>query len=158
MARTGDLTLYQPGDTVTAELVADASGNVATRGQGVEIVGEGSNGNPQVRLVSTDGAGIGRLPKAADGHDEDATYAAGEVVDVATEVELNGPIDWWEPAGDYAAPAPGDRVVMAAGGGVTSYDPAGTPADTPVMVLGAVWTTVSGDFGPGDRIAVYRFR
>ena len=158
MARTGDLTLWQPGATVTAELVADDTGTVAGRGQGVEIVGEGSDGSPQVRLVSADGNGIGRLPKEADDYDETATYAAGEVVDPATEVELNGPVDWWEPAGDYATPAPGDRVVLAAGGGVTSYDPGATPADTPDMIFGVVWTTVSGDFGPGDRIAVYRFR
>ena len=157
MANAGDLTLWTPGQSVTAELVANADGTVGGRMDMVELVGEGES-HPQVRTVSADGQGVGRLIRDAEAYDEADTYAAGEVVDTV-EVDLNGSVDWYRTDDTYT-PSVGDQVISAAGGGVRAYDADGTaPDDSPTDVFGVVWTTVSRGFGPEPgAVAVYRFR
>lgn len=150
---SGDLNLYTPGSKPTVEVVADANGDVAGRGDMVEIVGQSADGHPQVQLCGTAGAGIGHLQRYPEGYDENATYAQGDVVDDST-VLLRHYVDWF--AGDPAALAAGDIVVSAADGGVRAYDAAG--GDTPDMLVGPVWRTSAHAEGTASKVAVVRHR
>lgn len=150
---SGDLNLYTPGSKPTVEVVADANGDVAGRGDMVEIVGQSSDGDPQVQLCGTAGAGIGHLQRYPEDYDEAATYAQGDVVDDST-VLLRHYVDWFN--GDPAALAAGDVVVSAADGGVRAYDAAG--GDTPDMLVGPVWRTSAHAEGTATKVAVVRHR
>lgn len=149
---SGDLNLYTPGSKVSVEVVADADGNVAGRGDMVEIVGETAN-SVQVQLCGTAGAGIGHLIRHPEAYDADETYASGDVVSDST-VALRHYVDWLK--GDPAALAAGDLVVSATGGGVRAYDSAG--GDTVDMLTGPVWRTGSHGEGSASKVAVVRHR
>ena len=149
---SGDLTLFEPGESVTVTLVADSGGNVAELNDLVEITGENSS-HTEVSVVENRGAGVAMLKSYSHEYDPDATYAAGEVVGEASVV-LRHAVDWLNPttAGALAA---GDLVVSDAGGTVAAYDTDGTaPDDTPDMLVGPVWQTG----GYGDHVAVVRHR
>lgn len=148
---SGDLNLYTPGARIPVQVVADPNGNVAERGQIVEIAGETRDG-VEVQLTTADGSGIGHLKRNPGEYDADETYAAGDGVGDSTLL-LRHYIDWFE-TGDLATLAPGDRVVSAAGGGVRAFDGAG--GDTEDMVLGTVWTTGTGGDGTSGKVAVIR--
>lgn len=150
---SGDLNLYVPGSKPTVEVVADADGNVAGRGDLVEIVGESDDGHPQVQLCGTAGAGIGHLKRYPEAYDESETYAQGDVVDDST-VLLRHYVDWFK--GDPGALAAGDLVVSATDGGVAAYDSAG--GDTPDRLIGPVWRTSAHAEGTASKVAVVRHR
>ena len=153
---SGDTRLYEPGRHVSVEVVANANGNVAERGQVVEIVGQTPD-SVQVALSTTAGAGVGHLARTPLEYDETATYAAGDVVG-ESKVYLTGPVDKFETT-ELATLATGDQVVTAAGGGVREYDPVDTGADDqPQDIFGRVWTTRSHSEGGVGKVAVYRHR
>lgn len=148
----GDLTLFTPGDRVDAQLVANANGNIATRGDALEIVGETTDGRVQVALVETAGAGVATLAAEDDAYsDDDADYAAGDVAGGITML-LRHPVDWFKDGGN--ALAAGDQVVTDVGGTVRAYDSAG--GDTADMLLGRVFRTSSRGEGRTGKVAVVR--
>lgn len=157
---SGDFTLFEPGERVTVTLVADSAGNVAGLNDFVEITGENSQ-HTEVSVVETTGAGVAELVRLPREYDEDAAYAAGDVVGEAT-VLLRHAVDWAIPNDGWdqtatdpstTSPAAGDLAISAAGGVVQLYDPAGNDA---AGVVGPVWTTISkGNYTTG-KIAVVR--
>lgn len=178
---TGDLIEYTPGEKVDVEVIADPNGNVATRGMGVEVVGDGRS-YTQVQLTQgADSYGLGHLTTDPDEYDETATYAAGDVVGV-TSVYLYHPIVLLEPDDAYT-PTPGDLVGWDAGGvisadaGVTAtsvgtltndlgHDADGNletlaGSDTEINLaqgaIGVVFASGSRDFGSAGKPAVAKF-
>jgi len=131
----GDLRLYDPGEQVDVDVIADSGGALAGRGDPVEIAGEDA-GRTQVKLVENDGAGIGALQHEND-LDDAADVAAGELAGKST-VLASGPVDWYEQSATGAALTPGDLCVLTSDG-VRAYDSAG--GDTPHMILGRVFAT-----------------
>lgn len=157
MAASGDNFLYFPGDRATVEVRADANGVVPGRGEMVELTGEAQQPQtPAVSVVSADGNGIGPLAEEPQDYDPDATYAANELVGLAT-LRLVNAVEWLE-TDDAYTPAVGDAVVVRLGGGIDVYAPGATPADTPDMIVGQVFTTNTGEGWPGTKAAVYRHR
>lgn len=149
---SGDLTLFEPGESVTVTLVADSGGNVAGLNDLVEITGENSS-HTEVSVVETRGAGVAMLKSHPPDYDDTATYAAGEVVGEASVV-LRHAVDWLNPT-TVGALAAGDLVVSDAGGTVDAYDTDGTaPDDDPADLVGPVFRTG----GYGDHVAVVRHR
>lgn len=147
----GDLTLFTPGERVDAQLVANANGNIAERGDAVQIVGETDDGRVQVALVDTAGAGVATVAQEGEYSIDDADYAAGDVAGQITML-LRNAVDWFPDGGN--AFAPGDQVVTAVGGGVRAYDAAG--GDTADMLIGRVFRTYSqGEYRTG-KVAVVR--
>lgn len=147
----GDLSLFSPGEKVDAELVANANGNVAERGDTVQIVGELDDGRVEVALVDEAGAGVATVAQEGDYSIDDADYAAGDTAGQIT-ILLRHPIDWFPDGGN--AFAPGDQVVTDVGGSVRAYDAAG--GDTADMLIGRVWRTAGqGEYRAG-KVAVVR--
>jgi hypothetical protein len=128
-----------PGQKVTVQLVADSSGNVASRGDLVEIAGE-TGAHTQVSVVETEGAGVALLKRMPREYDSSASYAGGDVVGETT-VLLRHAVDFVPVSGSYS-PSAGDQVVSDVGGGIRAVDRDGTaPDDTADMILGRVWST-----------------
>lgn len=146
----GDVTYYDPGKDPDATLVANANGNVAERGDAVQIVGENSQGT-EVALVETAGEGVGILKNEPDEYDPDDTFAAGDEVGECA-VRTRAGIDWYPDGGN--AHAAGDLVVADVGGSVRTYDSAG--GDTPEMIEGRVWTTLQRGQHTTGKVAVLR--
>jgi hypothetical protein len=147
----GDLRLYDPGEQVDVDVVADSAGNVAGRGDPVELVGE-DGGRTQVQLVENDGEGIGALQH--DNHLEDeADVAAGEAAGKAT-VLAKGPIDWYdESEGENLAV---DDVVVLTSDGIRAYVDAD---DTVDMQFGRVFATgTRASAETANKVAVLRYR
>lgn len=155
MVYSADLALYQPGDTETVELVADASGNVPAASRGVEIVGETAE-HTQVALQSTAGSDFGQLADLPEAYDENKTYAAGERVGLAT-VFAHKPVRMYDVA-EGATLTAGNLVVLDAGGVVTNYDDSdpgtGGAGHTPDMIRGDVYSTRSLEFEHGGKVGV----
>lgn len=151
---SGDLNHYTPGATASVRLVADGAGEVAERGDAVELVGESRDGTPEVALSSGGDATIGHLAADALKYDEDETYDADEVVGDAG-VNLRHFVDWFETDADLAV---ADFAAWADGGGVRALDEAGgdTPADADVV--GPVFRTVARGEYRADKVAVVRHR
>ncbi|AUV81263.1 hypothetical protein C2R22_05960 [Salinigranum rubrum] len=149
----GDLTLFEPGQDVTVELVADSSGNVAGLGTLVEISGETSE-HTQVQQVETAGAGVATVARLPRNYDDTKSYSNGEVVGEAA-VLLRHAVDWVEETTPGSLSA-GDKAISDAGGTVAAYDPGG--GDTGDMVLGPVWTTLARGQYVADKVAVVRQR
>ena len=147
----GDLRLYDPGQSLDVDIIADPGGTVADRGDPVEIAGE-ANGRTQVQLVQNAGDGIGTLKRAPDV--DDADYAAGEVAGTGSAL-AQGPVDWYEDASGGAV-EPGDLVVLTATG-VRAYDSAG--GDTPEMILGRVFATgTRASAETANKVAILRHK
>lgn len=179
-----DLVKWPSGSPVPVSLKADGTGNVATRGQGVEVVGV-QDGIPQVQLTTARGQGVGILTRTPDAFDSSKAYANDEVVG-DTELELVLPVYWVEPTAAYAGTETvGDRVIFASGGqveahtgpitsGVTTLtntlgvdangnlenDTAGDIeiAARDLFPWGEVIMTAATDFGHGSKIAVAKLR
>lgn len=149
---SGDLTLFTPGSTADARLVADADGNVAERGDAVELVGESRDGTPEVALSSGGAATLGHLAADSLKYDDDEDYAADDVVGDAG-VNLRHFVDWFETDGDLSV---GDQAVFADGGGVRAYDEAG--GDTADLLVGPVFRTVARGEYRADKVAVVRHK
>lgn len=149
---TGDVNLYTPGARVSVDVVADVNGDVAQRGDIVEIVGETPDG-VEVALNQTAGGGVGHLYRTPQEYDENETYSEGDSAGDGM-IGLRHFVDWFE--GDEAALTAGDLVVSDAGGGVRAYDEAG--GDTADMALGPVWRTGSHGAGTSGKVAVVRHR
>jgi len=175
-----DLVKWPDGTPVPVEVEANASGNVAQRGDMVQVVDE-SDGVPVVRLTETRGEGVGILTRDPDDYDSGTNYATGDSAG-RTELELVAPVYWVEPDAAYAAPSVGDRVTSAPGGGVDVVDGAvaagqdgavtnalGVAGDGTlenasagdievdlgdVFAWGTVIMTNASDFGHGGKIAV----
>lgn len=143
----GDLRYFEPGQKIPVALVAGPNGEVAERGDAVELVDQ-QDGRTRVRLSQGRGTGIGHLhraPKEHEQRDEDVTYAAGELIGrESTTVYVDGPIDWFDPSDGYVASVD-DLVVFDAGGTVDLYQPAapvdGGEDDNPEMIAGRVFAT-----------------
>ena len=147
----GDLRLFDPGQSLDIDVIADPGGTVADRGDPVEIAGE-ANGRTQVQLVQNDGDGIGTLVRAPDV--DDADYAASEVAGTGSAL-AQGPVDWYEDASGGAV-APGDLVVLTATG-VRAYDSAA--GDTAEMILGRVFATgTRASAETANKVAVLRHK
>lgn len=154
MPQGGDLIQFTPGTEVDVEVIADSSGNVATRGDGVELAGDTSQ-RPQVELVETAGNGIGILQRDVVEYDETATYSAGDVVGV-TEAIIYKPVilcnavdDWDSGTTGTQAATVGDLVEFKTGGVVGPND--GTNP------YGVVWSITGDPFAP-TKLAVAVFR
>lgn len=151
----GDVTLHEPGRNVPVTLVADGSGNVPQYGEIVGIVGESGRGT-HVSYPAAAGDGIGHLVGEPVDIDEDATFAAGDVVGEAM-IKLRAAVDWFPVAAAYTAPAANDLVVSETDGTVRAIDRDGTaPDDTVDMVMGRVFTTLQRAEGTADKVAVIR--
>ena len=147
----GDLRLYDPGKNLDVDVIADPAGEVADRGDPVEIAGE-AGGRTQVQLVQNDGDAIGALKRAPAV--DDADYAAGDIAGKGSAL-AQGPVDWYEDASGGAV-APGDLVVLTSTG-VRAYDSAG--GDTPEMILGRVFATgTRATAATADKVAVLRHK
>jgi len=147
----GDLRLYEPGQKLDVDVIADPGGTVADRTDPVEIAGEDS-GRTQVQLAQAAGNAIGALESAPDV--DDADYAAGDVAGKGTAL-AQGPVDWYEDASGGAL-SPGDLAVLTATG-VRAYDSAG--GDTPEMILGRVFATgTRASAETANKIAVLRHK
>lgn len=180
-----DLVKWPSGSPVPVNLKADGSGNVATRGQGVEVVGV-QDGIPQVQLTTARGTGVGILTRTPDAYDDTKSYANDEVVG-DTELELVVPVYWVEPTTGYSgSESVGDRVIFASGGQVEAHTgPVSTGVDGAVtnalgvdgsgnlenasasdielavrdaVPFGEVIMTAATDFGHGSKIAVAKLR
>lgn len=147
----------EPGESVTVELVANANGNVATRGDLVQIAGESST-HTQAALVDTAGQAVALLDRQPEEYDPDAAYAAGDVVGEA-QVKLRHAVDWMVPTGGVTF-APGDFAVSDVGGTVRALDQDGTaPDDADHDIIGRVWATNSrGTEYTAGKVAVIRHR
>lgn len=152
---TGDLLEYSPGQRVDVEVVADPNGEVATRGMGVEIVGEGRS-YTQVQLTQgPDSYGLGHISTDPEEYDENETYAAGDSVG-ETSVFLYHPVVLLEPDDTYT-PAASDLVGWDAGGVVSGWtEPTDTNAST-ASPMGVVFATGTKDFGSAGKAAVAKF-
>lgn len=149
---TGDLLEYSPGQRVDVEVVAGPDGAVATRGMGVEIVGEGRS-YTQVQLTQgADSYGLGHISTDPVDYDENATYDPGEVVG-ETSVFLYNAVVLLEPSDTYT-PAAGDTVSWDAGGTVAAYTDDTTSTAAP---MGVVFATGTKDFGSAGKAAVAKF-
>lgn len=146
----GDVELYDQQKKPSATLVAGTGGAVPSRGDPLEITGEGNSG-PQVGALSAPANFVGLLTEVPVDFDEDATYSEGDVVGEVT-VEVPFPVHWF-PADDTNAPTPGDAVVIGTGGAL-AYDNAG--GDTADMIVGSCWRTRPMDEGTSDKVAVVR--
>jgi hypothetical protein len=147
----GDLRLYDPGQSLDVDVIADPDGNVAGRSDPVEIAGE-ANGRTQVQLPTGAGNAIGTLERAPD--IDDADYAAGDVAGTGSAL-AQGPVDWCEDVSGGAV-APGDLVVLT-DTGVRAYDSAG--GDTPEMILGRVFATgTRASAETANKVAVLRHK
>ena len=147
----GDLRLFDPGQSLDVDVVADPGGTVAARGDPIEIAGE-DNGRTQVQLPQAAGNAIGTLERAPDV--DDADYAAGDVAGTGSAL-AQGPVDWYGDASGGAV-APGDLVVLTATG-VRAYDSAG--GDTPEMILGRVFATgTRASAETANKVAVLRHK
>lgn len=148
----GDLEEYKPGTGgLPATVVADSNGNVAQRGDLVEIVGENRD-LTEVRRVTTSGTAVpGHLSRTPDAFDPDATYSAGEEVGEST-VLVKNKVDRFKDGGN--AISAGDQVVAESGGSVRTYN-TGT-GDTADMIQGLVWSTSTDDDFTSGTAAVIR--
>lgn len=149
---TGDLLEYEPGSRVDVEPVADANGNVPTRGMGVEVVGE-NRSYTQVQLTQgADSYGLGHITTDPEDYDEDATYAEGDSAG-ETSVLLYHPVVLLEPADAYT-PAAGDLVSWDAGGTINDW---GDGTGATASPMGVVFATGTKDFGSAGKAAVAKF-
>lgn len=151
---SGDLQLFTPGATVDVRLVADGAGDVAERGQAVELVGEGRDGTPEVALSSGGPATIGHIAGEPVDYDPDEAVAAGDTIGEAS-VYVRHYIDWFESDGTLAV---GDYAAWAAGGGVTAVDTAGGQTAGDADVVGPVFRTIGRGEYRADKVAVVRHR
>lgn len=150
---SGDNVLHTPGSQPSVRVVADANGDVAGRGDVVELVGEGRDGIPEVALASGSGFEIGHLVADSLDYDPEATYAADDRAGEAA-VYLRHYVDWFDTDATLAVGT--DRAAFAAGGGVRAYDEAG--GDTALDAVGPVFRTVArGEYRAG-KVAVVRHR
>lgn len=147
---TGDLNLTGPGVEVSATLVADGSGNVPDRGDALEVSGENEE-ETEVTALTAAGNFIATLVDRPVDFDEDATYAAGDVVGKVT-VRITHYIELFYE--DSANPVTaGDKVVVGTGG-ARPYDNAG--GDTADMITGTAWYTNPKSEGTAGKVAVVR--
>lgn len=180
----GDLLKHLPGERVEVHVVADANGDVAVRGDGVELAGEDAEYTQVQQTQATEGYGVGMLLNEPEDYDENVSYSSGEVVGQAT-LFLTCPVIYVTPADSYTASV-GDQVAWADAGqvvqqaGVTATGLGGavtntlgvdgngnleTNASSDIDVsirdglpYGEVFSTVTKEFGPGQKVqvAVYR--
>jgi hypothetical protein len=146
---SGDVNLYTPGSRPGVTVVADDGGNIAERGDLVELVGETADG---VEVALSGGEdGIGHLLRHANDYDEDEDYEEGDSVGDST-IGLRNYVDWFD--GDADALEPGDLVTTGADGGVEAYDD-----EAGGLAFGRVWKTGRGPgAGTSDKVAVIRYQ
>lgn len=149
---TGDLLEYEPGSRIDVEVVADPNGVVATRGLGVEVVGDGRSYTQVQVTQGQDSYGLGHLSTDPDEYDENEDYAAGDVVGEAS-VFLYHPIVLLEPADAYT-PTPSDVVSWDAGGTINDW---GDGTGATASPMGVVFASGSRDFGSAGKPAVVKF-
>lgn len=150
----GDLRLFGPGDEIPIMLRADGSGNVADRGDPIELVGE-DGGVTQGELLANDGTGVGTLTNRPEEYDPDANYGANEAIGQTT-IAADGPVDWFDEGTNYSGGGPGTLVVEESDG-VREYDSAG--GDTPDMILGRIFATgTRASAETANKVAVLRWR
>jgi len=149
---SGEVRLYDPGEMVDVEVVADSTGALPGRGDPVQLTGE-DGGKTQVKLVETDGDGVGAL--LHDNHlDDEADVAAGEVAGPSTFL-AKGPIDWYDES-DGENLSVNDVVVLTSDG-VRAYDEAG--GDTVDMQYGRVFATgTRATAATAEKVAVLRYK
>ena len=148
----GDLRLYDPGEQVDVDVVADSGGSVAGRGDPVELAGE-DGGRTHVQLVENDGEGIGALQH--DNHLEDEEdVAVGEVAGKSS-VLAKGPIDWYDESDGEVLSV--DDVVVLTSDGVRAYNEGG--GDTVDMQFGRIFATgTRASAETANKVAVLRYR
>lgn len=148
----GDLRLYDPGEAIPVLLRADGNGDVADRGDPVELVGEGG-GSTYGELLANDGEGVGALKRRPEEYDPDAAYGANEEIGQAL-VLADGPVDWYDEGTNWSGSGPGTKVVLESDG-VREYDSAG--GDTPDMIHGVVFATgTRASAATANKVAVLR--
>lgn len=154
----GDLVEYTPGDGVAVEVTADASGNVALRGEMVEITGENQHVT-EVSLNQTAGGAVAFLSRDPDGYTgSQSDFSSGDSAG-RTEAILYKPVVWLTPDADFdpdatgtQTPSAGDEVQGSPGGGIQLF--ASGDASSP---YGTVWNTLSDGAAPAKvQVAVYR--
>jgi hypothetical protein len=115
--------LYQPGDEVPVDVLADSNGDVAREGQGVSLTGEGES-LTQVELVETEADRcVGVITTEPSGLEDpealESDFAAGDSVGEAT-LALWHPVIWM-PVDDGYTPSVADYVRVGDGGDVEAY-------------------------------------
>ncbi len=150
----GDLRLYEPGKEVDVEVVANSDGEVAERGDVVDVVGE-STGRTQVEKKNSAGPSAGTLKKTPTDFDEDETYAQGDSAGTSA-VFLGGPVDWYEEA-DAENLSPGDGyVIINPDGELEAFVDAD---DDDREIVGYVWATgTRSTAATAEKVAVVRTR
>lgn len=149
---SGDISWFHPGSEVPAHLVAGADGSVPDRRSALELTGENAD-LPEVGAVSDPSNFVATLVEVPPDYDEDATYAAGEIVGEVT-VLVRHHIDWFDDASGGTLGA-GDGAVATADG-VRALDEVGGDAGTDS--IGPVWYSGSDGAGTADAVAVVRQR
>lgn len=148
----GDLRYFNPGQAVPVELVANSEGEIADRGDVVELVGE-SGGRTQVALCETRGEGVGHLHRRPKDYDEDDDYEEGDAAGVeSATIYVDGPVDWFNPVDDYEAEV--DDLVVFDDGGIDAFDDEGDAAE---QVAGRVFATGTRETGmTAEKAAIIR--
>lgn len=148
----GDLRFYEPGREVDVEVVANSDGEVAGRGDIVDVVGE-ENGRTQVEKRNTaDGTTAGHLKRIPTDYDEDDDYTEGDSAGTSA-VFVDGPIDWFEEA-DAEDLEPADHVVLNADGYLEEFDES---EDDDRDIFGYVWATgTRSTAATAEKVAVVR--
>lgn len=151
----GDIEWFTPGSHVPATLVADGTGAVPERGEGLALAGENED-MAEVSAIADPANFVGTLVEVPPDFDEAATYAAGDVVGEVT-VLVRHYIDWLVD-GSGGTLAAGDQVVHGADG-VRAFDPVDAGADDQSEdIVGTVWYSGSDGTGTSDKVAVVRQR
>lgn len=115
--------LFQPGDEVPVEVLADSNGDVARDGQGVALTGEGESMS-QVELVEAEsdrcvGIIVDEPSVLEDPEVTEGDIAAGESAGEAT-LALWYPVVWMDVDSGYS-PTVADYVSVGDGGDVEAY-------------------------------------
>lgn len=164
----GDITLHTPGDSLTVVPVADANGEMPTRGDLVTPVGESGLGT-HVALPSEVGVSLAKLARVPYGFNEDqqGSYTEGAQADGDSPRDPLGDalvhhhVEWFGPSDGYS-PSIGDKVVDDAGGTVAAYDTTATAdggaGHSAEDLFGMVWRTRPHADGTAGKAAVARFR
>lgn len=148
MANNDKVLQFTPGENVPVD-IQDQGNGLPSRGDVVEVTGEGTQLTEVGILNSQGDEGIGIVSEVPSDEDGNAVAGRGTIILGKYVVLVNESTD-----GSTTA---GDEVQEDAGGTVTGYDGAATQTTTP---FGQVFAANAGKygFGAGGKVAVALYR